>query len=105
MPPTSGGFTKRVRAPSMRGLVLLRLQFYFAAPAADWKQSILHQFLAQGDVALAGPDLLERLLGQIADLDADERAEIRLAAERDARVQKRIQAAARKRGSGRVVRL
>src|SRR6188472_2589316 len=104
MPPTSGGFTKRVRAPSIGGPSLLRLQLDLAAPAADGEQSILHQFLPEPDVALAGPDLLERLLGQIADLDADERAEIGFAAERDPRVEERIEAAARQRRTRRVVR-
>ena len=54
-----------------------RRQLDLAAPPADRENPVLEQLLAHVDVALAVPHLFERGLRQVADLDANERAEDR----------------------------
>src|SRR5262245_36012931 len=68
-------------------------ELHLAAPAADRKQLLVEQAFTQIHITRRVPDLLERLVREIAELDPDERAEVHLPAERDPCVQKRIQAA------------
>src|SRR5207249_233431 len=74
-----------------------------AAAPAHREQSFFDESLTQLDIAIAGPDFLQRLLGQVADLDANERAEVHLAAERHPRVQERVETASIEMRAGGVV--
>src|SRR5687767_7309604 len=92
----------RVSRHGFRGAGRLGGELNLTAAAADGEQLLFDQCLAQLNVSLARPDLFERLRGEVADFDADERAEISFAAEGDARVKKWIEAAAIERRARRV---
>ena len=99
---TVSGIARRGRHAG-NGSARLRRQLHLAAAPAHRKHAVIEQPLAHRDVRSPFQISSSDGVVKIADLDADERAEVDLAAERHARVQERIQAAPCELRAGRVV--